>query len=82
MKEASGEANMTVITIVLIGLVAAIATPLINGLLSNSSKSACCNANGGTWYNGSCYNSGSCTSDGKKTTCKGKGTSSGPMVTC
>lgn len=54
MKEASGEANMTVITIVLIGVVVAIATPLINGLMNNASKSACCQATGGIWKNNKC----------------------------
>lgn len=54
MKEASGEANMTVITIVLIALVLAIGTPIVTGILNTTKKSACCNALGGTWVNGSC----------------------------
>lgn len=49
MKEASGEANMTVITIVLIGVVVAVATPLINSMMKNASKQACCQSNGGIW---------------------------------
>lgn len=48
MKEASGEANMTVVTIILIGVIVAVATPLIQSLLDNTGKKACVNA-GGTW---------------------------------
>ena len=47
MKEAAGEANMTVITIILIGVIAAIAIPLVNTAMTNTSKSASCNAAGG-----------------------------------
>ena len=54
MKEAAGEANMTVITIVLIGLVAAAGAILIPNLLTNTQKQTCCTSNGGTWKNGAC----------------------------
>lgn len=54
MKEAAGEANITVITIVLIALVAAVATPLIKGLLEKTSDSSNCIADGGVWENGKC----------------------------
>ena len=47
MKEASGEANLTVITIILIGVVVAIAIPLVNGLMSTSEGRACCTDGGG-----------------------------------
>ncbi len=47
MKEAAGEANMTVITIVLIGIIAAIAIPLISSLMENSTRSSCCQNAGG-----------------------------------
>jgi hypothetical protein len=47
MKEAAGEANMTVITIILIGVIAAVAIPLVNTAMKNTSKSASCNAEGG-----------------------------------
>lgn len=67
MKEASGEANMTVITIVLIGVVAAIATPLVNSLMTNAKKSSCCQANGGVWNNGMCYASCDTNNKGNKT---------------
>lgn len=63
MKESAGEANITVITIVLIGLVAAIATPMITSVLKTSSKSSCCQANGGVWSKGKCH--ATCTNDGK-----------------
>ena len=48
MKEASGEANMTVVTIILIGIIVAVATPLVTSILNNTGKKACQNA-GGTW---------------------------------
>ncbi len=48
MKEATGEANMTVVTILLIGIVAVIGTAIVNGLLSNTGKKACVDG-GGTW---------------------------------
>ena len=54
MKEAAGEANMTVITIVLIGLVLAAGVILIPNLLTSMAKNSCCTSNGGTWQNGKC----------------------------
>ena len=54
MKEATGEANMTVITIVLITIVAAVATPLIKNMLTGTSAKACCTSFGGTWTGGQC----------------------------
>lgn len=42
MKEATGEANMTVITVVLIAVVAAVASPLVTGLLNRTKLNACC----------------------------------------
>lgn len=55
MKEAAGEANMTVVTIILIGVVAAVAAPLINSVINSSKAGACCSANGGIWKGGTCY---------------------------
>lgn len=64
MKEAAGEANVTVITIVLIGLVAAAGAILIPRLLNNLSARSCCQEVGGTM-------SGSrCVFDGKTYTMK------------
>lgn len=54
MKEAAGEANMTVITIILIAIVAAVATPLITSLVKNSAKKACCTGAGYQWEDGKC----------------------------
>ena len=55
MKEAAGEANMTVITIVLIAVVLGIGTVIVNSLMSSSKKSSCCQSNGGVWRGGKCY---------------------------
>lgn len=58
VKEAAGEANMTVVTIILIGIIAAVATPIINSMLtSTKGKTECLNA-GGAWVNGACDKSG------------------------
>ena len=53
MKESAGEANMTVITIVLIGLVAAGAL-LIPNLLNTMKLKSCCTQAGGVWSGNSC----------------------------
>lgn len=59
MKEAAGEANLTVIAIVLIGVVAAVVTPLINGLLKGQAARSCCNSLGGVYkYPDQCEGSG------------------------
>ena len=47
MKEAAGEANMTVITIVLIGVVAAAGLFLVPRLIKSINKRACCTQAGG-----------------------------------
>lgn len=54
MKEAAGEANMTVVTIILIGVIVAVATPIINSMMKNTQRQSCCMNNGGTWENGAC----------------------------
>lgn len=54
MKEAAGEANMTVVTIILIGVIAAVATPIINSMLTSTSDKTECLNNGGAWVNGEC----------------------------
>ena len=48
MKEAAGEANITVITIVLIGVVAAVGLTMIPRLMGNAKAKACCTDMG--WY--------------------------------
>ena len=54
MKEATGEANMTIITVVLIGVVSAAAALFIPRLMNSAQKKACCTSNGGNWTNGAC----------------------------
>ncbi len=54
MKEAAGEANLTVIAIILIGVIAAVATPLINNAMKTTERRSCCMQNGGTWENNAC----------------------------
>lgn len=52
MKEAAGEANLTVVAIILIAVIVAVATPLINSLMKNSTARSCCTDSGGVWNNG------------------------------
>ena len=54
MKEAAGEANMTVITIVLIAIVLAVGVPLITRLMEQTQEKSECINNGQTWVNGRC----------------------------
>lgn len=54
MKEAAGEANMTVVTIIIIGVVVAIATPIISGVMEKSADKADCVSNGGKWTGTNC----------------------------
>jgi len=54
MKEATGEANLTVITIILIGVIVAVATPIINSMMTNTAKRSCCQNAGGVWESGKC----------------------------
>ena len=59
MKEASGEANLTVITIILIGVIVAVATPIINSMMTNTAKRTCCTNYGSTvWEKNACYELG------------------------
>ena len=73
MKEAAGEANMTVITIVLIAIVLAVGTVIVNSMMNNTKKSSCCTSNGGVWNNGKCYSSCTVNDNGSKS-CTGEGT--------
>ena len=56
MKEAAGEANMTVITIVLIAIVLGVGTVIVNNMMDSSKKSTACGACGGEWKSGKCVN--------------------------
>lgn len=58
MKEAAGEANLTVIAIVLIAIVAAVATPLISNMMKGTADKSCCQEYGGKWANGGCQATG------------------------
>ena len=59
MKEAAGEANLTVVAIILIGIVVAVVTPLVTNLMGNTAKRACCTDAGGVWRNNACTDGGS-----------------------
>lgn len=74
MKEAAGEANMTVIAIILIAVIAAIATPIVNNAMQNTAKKACCMNSGGIWHNSKCYTSCNVDAAGKPTGCTGETT--------
>ena len=63
MKEAAGEANMTVITIILIGVIAAIAIPLVTSLMDSTAERTCCSDAGGVWQGGACTSGGGNTFD-------------------
>ena len=57
MKEAAGEANMTVITIVLIAIVLGVGTVLVTNLMGSTKKSSACSSCGGYWKSGKCQTS-------------------------
>ena len=54
MKEATGEANMTIVTVIIIAAVVAIATPIIINLMSSLSGKTDCINNGGIWNGNTC----------------------------
>ena len=55
MKEAAGEANLTVVAIILIAVVVAVATPLVNSLMGSAAQRSCCTDAGGVWKGSKCY---------------------------
>lgn len=59
MKEAAGEANLTVVAIILIGVVVAVATPLVNSLMGNARYRSCCTDAGGVMEGNKCKIDGS-----------------------
>lgn len=71
MKEATGEANMTIVTVVLIGVVSAVAAILIPNILKTVKQKSCCTAEGGSMSGGQCMVNGAavdisaCTSNKK-----------------
>ncbi|MCI8778016.1 MAG: hypothetical protein HFI87_02575 [Bacilli bacterium] len=54
MKEAAGEANLTVVAIILIGVIVAVVTPLINSLMKSTANRTCCTDAGGVWKGNTC----------------------------
>ena len=54
MKEAAGEANLTVVAIILIGIIAAIVTPIVTSMMDTTKERAECNNEGGIWVDGNC----------------------------
>ena len=58
MKEAAGEANLTVVAIILIGVVVAVATPLVNSLMGNAKYRSCCTDAGGVMEGTTCIING------------------------
>lgn len=65
MKEAAGEANLTVVAIILIGVVVAVVTPIVNSMMKNTAKRACCTDAGYIWKGNSCYDETGTTEIGK-----------------
>ena len=54
MKETVGEANMTVVTIILIAAIVAIATPIVTNMMNNTKAKADCMNSGGIWTSNGC----------------------------
>lgn len=54
MKEAAGEANLTVVAIILIGVIAAVVTPIITNMMNTTQKRTCCMNAGGSWEGNDC----------------------------
>lgn len=48
MKEATGEANMTIVTVLLIAVVSGVAALLIPSIMTNVKNRSCCTSVGGT----------------------------------
>lgn len=57
MKEATGEANMTVVTIILIAAIVAVATPIVNKMMRQTENKANCMNAGGYCKKDACLNS-------------------------
>lgn len=55
MKEAAGEANLTVVAIILIGVIAAVVTPIINSTMTTTARKTCCQNAGGVWQDTACF---------------------------
>ena len=55
MKEAAGEANLTVVAIILIAVVVAVATPIVRSSMSTAAWRSCCTDSGMTWKKSYCF---------------------------
>ena len=66
MKEAAGEANITVITIVLIAVVLAVGTVVVNNVLRRTAVSSACTNAGKYWHSGSCCSTEKCAGTGNR----------------
>ena len=55
MKQAAGEANMTVVAIILIAAIVAIVTPIVNSMMKSVALRSCCQNKGGYWEGSVCY---------------------------
>ena len=81
MKEAAGEANLTVVAIILIAVVVAVATPLVKSLMGNAACKSCCTDAGGVVKGNTCIGGDqdtykTCYTDAGATSCRygdGKG---------
>ena len=54
MKEATGEANMTIVTVVLIAAIVAVATPIITNMMRNAQRKTECTQQGLVWDGNGC----------------------------
>ena len=59
MKGVVEETNMTVVAIILIGIIVAIATPIVTGMMNNTKERSECSNNGMCWVDGQCAPCGS-----------------------
>lgn len=54
MKEATGEANMTIVTVILIAAIVAIATPIITNMVNATENKTECQNKGCYWVGQKC----------------------------
>ena len=69
MKEAAGEANMTVITIVLIAIVLGVGTVVVTSLMKNTQRKSGCANLGGTMVGNVCCKNPTVDANGVPTGC-------------
>lgn len=78
MKSAVGEANLTVVAIILITVIVSIATPIVMSLMKRQAWKACCTDAGGTvsgktcTINGNTFQNTALITDGKCNNMDGK----------